>query len=399
VTWEIGCREQNAKQMSHSKEASIISLGSSPRGRKRAQWRKVERDILEGQPNYNPSAPLFNRGHDESREFFLLSCEGEHVGRAAAVVSETDLARRKERLGFIDDFVIHPNYKHLAKLLIQRCLTMLRQSGVQEVIVRSHGFPALAAQEFEESPPSSLPCNPPWYIELFERRGFTKHKEWANFRFALPRQDASKEGIAKWEGILAGTHTQARRINVRSRKELKQYSDLVYDVLVDHYGYTPSRFMDSYSLLKHVIIATVFPIVKFRVYVLKSEDGRTIGFTSYHPDYYMAARPVIRFLKRVWFPCNALVLIPALAVYILLIRRTRKATIGAVGLAEGWRRKGFIRAIDHGFGLVRKEGYEELDSGPVLVENAVVVKMAESFAKRYDAKMERATYYTLRHTL
>ena len=383
--------------MSHSGDASIVSLGSSPRLRKRVQWRQVERDVLEGQRNYNPSVALFRREHHESREFFLLSYQGKHVGRAAAVVSETDFARRKERLGFIDDFVIHPDHKRLAALLIKRCLQVLRRSGVEEVIVRSHGFPALAAQEFEESPPSGLPCNPPWYIELFERSGFTRHKEWANFRFALPARDVSKEDIAKWEGLLAGTRTQLKRINVRSRKELRQYSDLVYDVLVEHYGYTPSRFMDSYSVLKHAVVATMFPLVRFRIYVLRSESGETIGFSSYHPDYHAAARPIVRFLKRVRFPFNALVLIPALAVYLLLIRRTNKVTIGAVGLAEGWRRKGFVRAVDHGLSLLRKEGYKQLDTGPVLVENAVVVKMAEGFAKRYDAKIERTKYYTLRY--
>jgi hypothetical protein len=317
------------------------------------------------------------------------------VGRAAASVDETRLAQEEDRVGFVDDFIIDPDYRHLADVLIGRCLSVLRKSGVSEVVVRSHGFPALAAEDFAESPPADLPCNPPWYIELFEREGFIRHKEWANFRFPLP-SEASAEGIVRWESLLARTGMRVGPVNVRSRRELEQFSNLAYDVLADHYGYTPSRFMDSYSLTKHLLLAVAYPVVRSRIHVLRNGRGDTIGFLSYHPDYRIATKRVMRHLRRVPFPLTILAVPPAVATYVFLVRRTKKATLGAIGLGEEWRGRGFLRAIDYGLKMIKREGYEQLDTGPVLVENAVVIKMAESFATRYGVRMERARYFTLR---
>ena len=44
---------------------------------------------------------------------------------------------------------------------------------------------------------------------------------------------------------------------------------------------------------------------------------------------------------------------------------------------------------------MREEGYEQLDTGPVLIENAVVVKMIHAFQQRYDVGMEHMKYHTL----
>ena len=65
--------------------------------------------------------------------------------------------------------------------------------------------------------------------------------------------------------------------------------------------------MQSYSFLKHLVVAFLFPVVKFRIYVLQKDKGDIVGFWSYHPDYQLAARPITRFIKRVWFPLNVLV--------------------------------------------------------------------------------------------
>jgi hypothetical protein len=380
--------------MKHSKGAEVIFLGSSLGRRKWSQWRKVETEVFQDQPNYNESNSL-RRSKGGHREFLLLRCDGKYVGRAAAAAITTRLSQSDEKLGFIEDFVIGPSYRHLAGMLVGRCLTILEGRGVKEVIVRSHGFPALAASEFEGVPHADLPCNPSWYVRVFERSGFSKYKEWASFRFALPQ--VSEDGTARWESLLARTGARVGPISVRSRVELEQYSDLTYNVLVDHYGYTPSRFMDSYSLFKHVVIALGFPIVRSRIHVLRDSQGETIGFLSYHPDYRVAMKRAVNCLKRVPFPFTVLAVPPALVAYLLSVRRARRATIGAVGLGEEWRGRGLVRAIDYGLKVIRQEGYEELDSGPMLVENAVVVKMAESFAQRYGVRVERATYYTLRY--
>jgi len=336
------------------------------------------------EPNHIPT--IIVKRNDEVKQFFVLYCNGEPVGRAAVTVDKRWIETKAENLGFIDDLIIDPMRIELAHKLIDRCLAALKRQGIKGAIARAQGFPALAAQKFEELPPFGLPSNPPQYIDLYEQHGFVKHKEWANFRFTLPIE-ASGSALARWEKCLTSLRAEAKPLNTRNRRELKEYSDLSYEVLMDHFGYTPMRFMDSYSFIKFLVFGFFCRLTRFRVYVLRDKSGNMVGFFSYSPDYNIALKPLTTYLNRY----NPL----ALPRFMLSLRRTKRAAIGAIGLSEEARRKGFIRAVDFGLGMVREEGYEQLDTGPVLIENAVVVKMIQAFQQRYDVGMEHMKYYTL----
>lgn len=369
-------------------EASVLSLGSSLSRKQVSLWKRVEMDIFRDNPNYIP-AIIIKKKEDE-KEFFILYQGGEPVGRAAATLDRRWMRDKRENLGFIDDFVIRPDYAHLADMLIDQCLAVLKERGVEGVIARSQSFPALAAQEFQELSPFGMPCNPPWYVNLFEQRSFVKYKEWANFRFTLPSQP-SEEAIARWEQCLTRLHTKCHPLNMRSRSQIKEYSDITYQVLVDHFGYTPMRLMDSHSFIKYLLFGIACRIGKFRIYVLHNDSGKMIGFVSYCPDYNIALRPLVKYLSKF----NPFVAIPR---FVISLHRSKRAEIGAIGLLEEARMKGYIRAVDYALGIIKEEGYEQLDSGPVLVENTAVVKMAESLHKRYEVSMERMRFYTLRYT-
>ena len=44
-----------------------------------------------------------------------------------------------------------------------------------------------------------------------------------------------------------------------------------------------------------------------------------------------------------------------------------------------------------------EDGYEHVDSGPVLIDNAVVVKMVYKIARKYGYPVSQTTYYTLQY--
>lgn len=371
----------------------IRSLGNSLNRKERALWRRVDRDIFESDSNHIPSNVSKRRKNTGFKEYFILYCGDEAVGRAAATVDEGWLGEKKESVGFIDDLVIDRSHKKLAGMLIDRCLGVLKETGVEGVVARSHGFPALAAQEFDDLPPTHLPCNPSWYIGLFEQKGFVKHKEWGNFRFTLP-SEASPDSAPRLNALVSSCKAEIVPLNTRNRSQVKQYSDLTYEVLGEHYGYTPTRFMDSHSFFKALFFGLLCRIGKFRIYVLRNDSGEVVGFFSYHPDYNMAANSADKYLRKGSFNPLALLAIPA---FIGSLHRAKRATIGSIGLDEAWRRRGFVMVFDHGLKFVLDEGYKQLDTGPVLIENAVVVKMAGAFQKKYGVNMERMTYYTLQY--
>jgi hypothetical protein len=97
-----------------------------------------------------------------------------------------------------------------------------------------------------------------------------------------------------------------------------------------------------------------------------------------------------------WYKLSRLKAVPD---FFTALRRTRRAVIGSIGIRGDSRGKGLIRAMDFSLRLVQEEGYEYVDTGPVLIDNAVVVKMVERAAAKYGNGVEQTIYYTLQYEL
>ena len=381
--------------MKENETCEVLALGTTVDRKHRKLWKKLEKDIFRDDPHHIPSGspPKGKKGGDI--EFFFLYCEGKPVGRASTVVGEgwlSDDEKRKD-VGFIDALLVHPDYKHVAGRLVERCVSSLKARKAVGVIARSRGFCALAAQDFDDVAPGHLPSNPAWHVDVFEQQGFVRHKEWANFRLTLP-PEASQLEVAKWDALVTSRGMKVKRLTGRSRKEVKKYADVAYEVLSEHYGYTPTRFMDSYSLVRLVIFVFMTRLARFKIYGLYDEAGELKGFVSYHPDYNIAQNTVAKYYKKKWYDLTTLKIIPE---FFWAIRHCRRATVGSIGLREDVRRKGLARSMDWGIKLVLQDGYKQIDTGPVLTDNAVVVKIAENLGRRYGMSVERMRYYTMKY--
>ena len=371
------------------KSASILSLGTSPDRSQKALWKSVEKKVFEKNPHYIPH-PIVGREGEDS-EFFILHIGPEAIGRAAATINWQLIEERREKVGFIDDFVISPEHEHLADMLIDRCLSVLKEKGIEEAGTRYQGFPALAAQELTDTSPFTLPCNPPNYIPIFERKGFTKDKEWANFRFKLP-PEIPEANIKRGTRVFESMKAELKPINTRSRSQIKEYNELLDHVLVNLYGYTPPRFLtEADSLAKILLFSILAKLAKFKIYVGLDKAGKVFGFFSFCPNYNIALKPLVK-------PEGRFKLLKVLKVPFYL-RTTKRAELVSIGIAEEMRRKGFVRIMDYAFQAMKKEGYTEFDTGPMLVENQVVIKMALHMQKKYGLQMEHMKYHSLRYPL
>ena len=378
--------------MNQTQTAFVQAVGPKVDRKNRQIWRKVETDAFRDDPNHIPGhVPRGRKGG--KTEFFFLYSNGEPVGKASVVVDSGWLSaeEKADNVGFIDDFVILPDQKHLAGILIDHCVSVLKTKGAAAVIVRSESFPALAAQDFNDLPPGSLPTNPPWYIELFEQRGFVKQQEWANFRLTLP-QNVPQAELDRWEALRFSQGLEIKRLGARNRKELKQYADVVYEVFSGHYGYNPSR---SHPFAKFLLFAMANLIARYRIYVVRSQSGEILGFFSYHPDYNIARKALAKYYNIKWYDYLALLrVVPDL---LRPVRTAKRAAGGGFGFREESRRKGLIRSMDSALQGVIEEGYEQLDTGSVLIDNAVVVKMIQRTGKKYGVKVQQMKYYTLKY--
>ena len=369
----------------HREAISIVSL-VFPLDKKQASlWRQVEREAFE-EDEYH--IPLTSIQYGEETEFYLLYYHDKAVGRVCASIDRQWIEKKGNNLGFIEDLVINPAHRDLAHMLIKRCLDFLRDKGVEGAIVRSHSFPALAAQSLNQDvPPFTMPCNPPWYIDLFEQEGFVKFKEWANFRLLLPPK-IPKDDASRSKNCVKHLDATMGPLNMKNRRQINEYNALMDDILEDHFGYTPGRvFTKLDSLPKHILFIVLCRLAKFQIYVIQTRSGQIVGLSSFAPNYNIALRPLVNKLERFRFL--------ALAKFFVSLRRTKRAEIGAIGLSKEMRGKGFVKLMDHALKTMADAGYTEFDTGPILAENAVVIKMVGYIQKRYAIQAEHMQYYTL----
>ena len=370
---------------SHSGSISVASLEPPLKRKDTSLWRSIEKRLLTGDPWYIPRPVVGESG--EETEFFLLYDGDTAVGRAAASVNREWIESHGENLGFISDFIIDPEHSQHAGLLIDSCLDALRGRGVGGAIVRYHGFPALAAQELDDIPPYGLPGNPSWYIEIFERSGFLRHKEWANLRITLPRK-VPKEEVEESRKCIEKLDVKAGPLRLRSRSQVDQYHDLAELLLESHFGYIPSRFIERDDpRTRHVAFALLCWLLKFKAYLLEDASG-VVGCISFAPNFNVARRHLMRVST-----VGGLFL--ALPRSLISLRRAKRAQITVGGFAPEMRGRGFVYLVDYLIQVVLDNGYKELDTGPFMMENTVQMKLAWYLERKYGVTSKQMRYYTL----
>lgn len=374
---------------------TIRSLGSSLDNKdKRILWMKIEGDAFKDDPNYIPQIIVITRKKDVEveRGFFVLYRDEEPIGRATATLDKGWVERKKENIGFIDDFCIESKYKDLSGVLIKKCLSTLKEKKVEGVICRYQGFPGLA-REVSEEPPFRLPTNPPWYIDIFLKNGFVKHKEWGNFRFVVP-QKLPESRIMKGKELLKNLDAELKLIDMKKRDRIREYNKLVSDVFIEHFGYNPRDLLgEADSLIKHILTRIVCRLIKVRIYVLRTKSGEALGFFSFLPDMNIPLRSIAKSLvKGKINPFD----IPKL---LIILRRAKRSEVGGLGLTEKIRNMGVITTLfDHGVRFMRDDGYVEADTGPVLLENRPMVKIVEKVIFNRYGKISQQTYDVLLYT-
>ena len=410
--------------------AHVESLGNSLKGKDRLIWKKIEENAFEGDDNYIPFSPGARK--EEEREFFILLDGGEKIGRACATVDREWIEKRKENIGFIDDFTILPNHKKDASILIKHCLAVIKDKGLDEVFVRrSPLFPGLLIDS-KEPPTFLMPYNPSFYIDLFRKEGFKSEKEWVEVRLKFPsmltenlppifsdrkirkrlffskdpkdfqeQRDEILNLISKKhvsESVVEDTSkaykffekNDARlaiiKVNIKEMKELSAFERNIF-MSMEHFGYNPREFMGEgrITFLKRIQLRFLNYFLRIKTLAFRDGDESIIGYITYLADL---AAPMKKMREKKG--------LSNLFRIRRLIRKNDSFMIGGMGIDENIRGMGAVRSLAF---LILKimadDGVRTLTSGPMLADNIPVIKTVEILGETFGMRAEPVRYVTL----
>jgi GNAT superfamily N-acetyltransferase len=280
--------------------------------------------------------PFFE--HAEA-EYFLAERDGQVLGRIAAISNRLHNETHGDRVGFFGLFEsIHDH--SVASALLDTASQWCRERS-HDVLRGPTSFSVndecgLLVDGFEFPPTLMMPHNPPYYIELLERTGFTKAKDlWVY-------QGGSEEGyVPVPERLARGTELirQRQGITLRSldlknfQHEVERIKELYNAAWEKNWGFVPMTEHEIDHLaaqFKPVVIPEMVPMAE--------KDGKLIGFGIALPDLNVVFR---RHRSGRLFPMILDLL------WSLRMKRIRRARILLLGVLPEYRGKGVDAMLYH----------------------------------------------------
>jgi GNAT superfamily N-acetyltransferase len=280
--------------------------------------------------------PFFE--HAEA-EYFLAERDGQVVGRIAAISNRLHNETHEDQVGFFGFFeCIHD--QAVASALLDAASGWCRERN-HNVLRGPASFSVndecgLLVDGFQSPPTLMMPHNPPYYIELLERAGFSKAKD------LLVYQGGSEERyVPVPERLARGTELIRQRQGITLRpldvknfqREVERIKELYNAAWERNWGFVP--------MTEHEIdhLAEQFrPVVIPEMVPMAEKDGKLIGFGIALPDLNVVFR---RHRSGRLFPMVVDLL------WSLKMKRIRRARIMLLGVLPEYRGKGVDAMLYH----------------------------------------------------
>ena len=310
--------------------------------------------------------PFFR--HAEA-QYFVARSDGRTVGRIAAIKNDAHNQTWNDRAGFYGFFEC-VNDQRVADALFDAAAAWLGARGFD--LMRGPMSPSindecgLLVQGFDSPPTLMMPHNPPHYVTLHERYGFTKAKDLLAFESTdtvLPERIARAATlIAERKGI------RLRPLDMkRFRAEVELVKALYNEAWEKNWGFVPLTEAEIDHLAKQLK-----PIVVPDLVCFAEAGGKVVGFAVALPDLNVA-------LKR--NPSGRL--FPGILKILWHARRIHRLRILLLGAVPGYRNTGVDALMYHWIwtqGLAH--GYTWGEGGWILEDNAPMVNAAAQLGFR-----------------
>ncbi len=304
--------------------------------------------------------PFFE--HAEA-QYFVAQSGGRTVGRIAAIKNDAHTCEHGDRVGFYGFFEC-VNDQSVATALFDAAAAWLR--GKSFAVMRGPMSPSvndecgLLVDGFDTPPTLMMPHNPPYYVALHERYGFTKAKHLLAFESpagAIPERIVrAAKVIAQRKGITL------RPLNMkRFKAEVELVKALYNQAWEKNWGFVPLTEAEIDHLakqLKPIVVPDLVPFAEL--------GGKVIGFAVALPDLNVALKhnPSGR-------------LFPGVLKVLWHARKLNRCRILLLGVVQQHRNSGIDALMYHWIWSKGAEhGYTWGEGGWILEDNAAMVNAA-----------------------
>lgn len=321
--------------------------------------------------------PYFEHG---DAAFFLAERLGEVVGRIAAIANRLHNETHGDRVGFFGFFEC-VNDQGVADALLAAAAGWLRERGFDTMrgpaSYSVNDECGLLVDGYDTPPTVMMPHNPPYYLTLLERAGFTKAKD------LLVYQAGSEERyVPVPERLTRATELMAQRLGVTVRPmnmkdfkgEVERIKALYNRGWERNWGFVPMTDKEIDHLAEAFGPVAIPDLVPFA-----EKDGVPIAFGLALPDLNAVFR---RYRSGRFLPAALH------ALWAVKREQIRRARILLLGVVPEWRGKGIDAILYHWIwtrsathDITWGEAGWILEDNPAM--NAGLVKMGFSVYKTY----------------
>ena len=306
--------------------------------------------------------PFFE--HAEA-EYFLAERDGVVVGRIAAISNRLHNEIHGDRVGFFGFFECIDDQR-VADALFEAAAEWCRRKG-HDVLRGPASFSVndecgLLVDGFQFPPTLMMPHNPPYFVPLVERAGFTKARDlWV---YQGGREDRY---VPVPERLARGTELIRQRLGITIRpldlshfdQEVERVKEIYNQAWEKNWGFVPmtEREIDHLAeQFRPVVIPDFVPVAE--------KDGKVIGFGIALPDLNV----VFRKNRSGWL----LPVLPRL-LWALKRRKIRRARILLLGVVPEYRGKAVDAMLYHWIWTrAEKLGFSWGEAGWILEDNAAM---------------------------
>lgn len=333
------------------------------------QFVKFPMELYKGNPYYVPSfindeINIWNIKENPALQYseakqFLAYKNNKIVGRIAVIINhkeEKELGIRKVRFGWID-FV---DDGEVSKALIQKAIDYAKEKNINK-IEGPMGFTNLdkagmLTMGFDKLATMIGIYNHDYYPKHLEKLGLTKEKEWVEFEIMFPESLPNK--VLKFNELISEKY-QLRVLRFKSKEEILQYVDPMFDLLDETYKhlstYTPisdeqrKTYKEKYFKL----------IDKDFIVCIVDANNSLISFAITMPSYSKALQKSKgKLLPFGWWH------------FLKAGKKNDRANFYLIGIHPDYQRRGVTSIIfKEIFDTFKKKGVRFLETNPELEEN------------------------------
>jgi GNAT superfamily N-acetyltransferase len=340
--------------------------------------------IYKGDPNWVPPLEMERRDFLNPKknpffdfgevELFLARRDGEVVGRIAAVKDPRFNEFHGTRWGFFGLFE-SVNDVGVARALLDTAERWVKERG-SDTLVGPMSFSTnyecgLLVEGFDTPPAIMLTYNPPYYAGLLESCGYGKAKDlwaWELSSSAEPPEKVVRiaEKLRQREGITV------RHVRLSDfEAEVARIKSIYNSAWENNWGAVPMTDREFDRMAQEMKL-----IVREELLLVAEVKGEPVAFSMTLPDANEAIKAANGRLTTFGLPIGLVKLL-------LASRRIRRLRLTALGIKEGYRRRGIdaILYLDT-LRTAKRLGYEGGEISWTLEDNHLVNRAIESMGGR-----------------